>query len=99
MASAAARRGKFGNLPAASTSLQATIISIATSLRDANNSAIMDAWKNGGVWHGKPVTDAIMLAYWRDQLNGLDKTDPLYTTYENTILQSEYAIAEGKATV
>ncbi|HET7070104.1 MAG TPA: hypothetical protein VFI40_04715 [Nocardioides sp.] len=58
---------------------------------------IMDAWSKGGEVDGKPVTDEMVLAHWRDRLAHVAKDDPLYDKYSEAISQYEYAIAESKA--
>jgi hypothetical protein len=66
-------------------------------MENARDQAITDAWKNGGSYEGKQVTDAMLLSHWQDRLKGIAKDDPLYDTYKNTITQYEYTIAESKA--
>lgn len=91
-------RGKFGQLPTPSSSIASTIISLAREMQTANDTAIMDAWKNGGTFQGKPVTDDDVINYWKQRLTQVSKDDPNYTVYSNTIMQTEYSIAESKAT-
>lgn len=91
-----ARRGKYGQLPAASSSLTDTIISIAKQMESQREQNLLDAWKNGGEFEGKPVTDQMVLAFYQNQLKGVSKDDPLYDQYENTLTQTEYSIAESK---
>src|ERR1035437_7381270 len=92
----APRRGKFGNQPSAAPDLTSTLVSIATGMQNQDASNIMDAWKNGGTFNGKPVTDQVVLAYWQDRLAHIPKTDPEYTTDANLIQQTTYTIAESK---
>lgn len=61
--------------------------------RDQN---IMDAWKNGGNFEGKPVTDEMVLAHWKERMTHVATDDPLYDTYKNTVTQLEYSVAESK---
>ena len=95
----APRRGKFGNQPSAAPDLTSTLVSIATGMQNQDASNIMDAWKNGGTFNGKPVTDQVVLAYWQDRLAHIPKTDPEYTTDANLIQQTTYTIAESKMNV
>src|ERR1019366_5620905 len=95
----ARRRGKFGNQPSAAPDLTSTLVSIATQMQNTDASNLMDAWKNGGTFNGKPVTDQVVLAYWQDRLAHIPKTDPEYTTDANLIQQTTYTIAESKMNV
>lgn len=57
---------------------------------------LQDAWLHGGNFEGKPATDDVLLAFWRDRLKGIDPKDPLYDTYSNTVMQLDYSIHESK---
>lgn len=91
------RRGSFGRLPRAGSDLTATIISIARAMQDARDSNVMDAWKNGGLFEGSPVTDDMVMDYWRARLSEIDPDDPLYDQYSNNVTHLEYNIAQSKA--
>jgi len=91
-----ARRGRFGRLPRATPSMTNTILAIAREMQAAQDRNIMDAWKNGGIFEGKPATDETVLAYWRARMADLDPQDPQYDTYKNTVLQLEYGIEQSK---
>lgn len=73
-------------------------------MQNAEDTNIMSAWKSGGTWTdpttGKNIqpTDATVLAYWQKRLQGVDKQDPLYDTYNQNVQQLEYTIAESKMT-
>lgn len=99
MATRSARRGSFGRLPRSQPSLTATLVSIAQQMENKEDQNIMDAWQKGGTVKGKPVTDQAMLAHWKMRLAQVDKRDPLYDTYKQTIDQMTYSIAESKITV
>lgn len=92
-----ARRGRLGRRRQAAPNITSTIISIAREMESARDRNIMDAWEKGGMFEGKPVTDEILLAHWRGRLKDIDKDDPLYDTYKNTVMQTEYSIGESKA--
>ena len=92
-----ARRGKFGRLPLAAPSLTNTLVSIAREMQNQRDQTLMDAWQKGGMFEGQKATDELVIAHWRQRLAAVDKNDPLYDTYKNTISQYEYSIAESKA--
>jgi len=92
-----ATRGRFGRLPAQpNPSLTNTIVAIAREMQQTRDSNVMDAWKNGGNFEGKPVTDEVVLDHWRERMANISKDDPLYDTYSETVTQLEYTIAESK---
>jgi len=93
----AVRRGRFGRLPRSAPNLSSTIISIAREMQAQRERNLMDAWEKGGMFEGRPATDEVVLAYWRGRLNDVDRDDPLYDQYKNTVFQFEYAIGESKA--
>ena len=91
-----ARRGRFGQLPRVSPNLTNTIIAIAREMESQRDRNLMDAWQKGGMFEGQKATDEVVLAHWKERLANVDKNDPLYDTYKNTITQYEYSIAESK---
>ena len=94
---ATARRGKFGRIPATAPDLTSTIVSLSHQMVAAEDKNITDAWQNGGLYQGKPVTDAMIIAHWQERLQGIDPTDPMYDQYAQTINQLEYNIGLQKA--
>jgi len=90
------RRGGYSHVPRTAPNLANTILSIAREMAAAQDRNIMDAWKNGGVFDGKPATDKTVLSYWRGRLDDVDPQDPLYDTYKNTVMQLEYGIEQSK---
>lgn len=82
-------RGGTNNL----TSLIASLLREQQARRDQN---IFDAYKNGGLFEGKPVTDATLLKYITDRRNSYDKGDPTYDQWNNTLIQSKFSIGEQK---
>ncbi len=93
-----ARQGRFGRLPRSAPSITNTIVAIEREMQAQDDRNIMDAWKNGGLYKGAPVTDDMVLGHWRDRLALISKKDPLYDTYSNAVMQYEYAIEESKIT-
>ncbi len=91
-----ARRGKFGRMPAAAPSLTSTIISIAREMANQEAQNISEAWAHGGLYEGKPVTDAMLLSFWKAKAAGISKDDPLYDAANNQYMQYDYAIHESK---
>lgn len=90
------RRGYFGRLPRAAPSLTSTIVGLAREFQAARDKNITDAWKNGGMFEGQPVTDELFLAHWRERLSQVSPKDPLWDQYNNLVNQVEYTIAESK---
>lgn len=58
----------------------------------------MDAWMKGGTFEGQKATDELVLAHWKERVNGVSKDDPLHDTYENAHTQLDYTIHESKMT-
>lgn len=92
-----ARRARFGRTPRVQPNLSSTLVSIAHEMVARQDANIMDAWKNGGEFEGKKVTDEMVQAYWKKRQSGLDKNDPLYDTYQDQIMQLQYGIEQSKA--
>lgn len=90
------RRGRFGRQPRVAPSLTNTLISIAREMVAKRDQTIMDAWRNGGTFDGKPVTDGAVLKYWADREKDLSKDDPNYEAIKDNILQLNYGIAQSK---
>lgn len=91
-----ARRGVFGRVPRSAPSLTSEIISLAEAMASQEDSAIMDAWQNGGTYKGRPVTDEMVIEHWQQRLSGVSKDDPLYDTYKNNVTQLRYQVAYSK---
>jgi hypothetical protein len=62
--------------------------------RDDQN--IFDAYKNGGLFHGKPVTDQLIEKYTKTRRDTYTKDDPLYDQWNNTLIQTRFSIGEQK---
>lgn len=91
-----ARRARFGRQPRAQQNINSTLVSIAREMQANRDANIMDAWKNGGEFEGKPVTDEMALAYWKKRGSTLDKKDPTYDRSQDEIMQLQYAIEQSK---
>src|SRR5215471_7561709 len=61
--------------------------------RDQN---IETAWKNGGLFEGKKVTDEMYLAHWKQRMADVSPEDPMYDYYRDKIYGIEFNIAESK---
>ena len=56
----------------------------------------MSAWQNAGMFEGKKVTDAMVLAHWNERLQGVDKADPTYDDLHNKLMVVDYTIHWSK---
>lgn len=90
------RRGSFGLQPRVAPNISGQIIALAREYAARRDSNIMDAWRNGGTFEGKKVTDEMVLAYWEEKQKGLDPEDPNYNSNANQILQLQYGIEQSK---
>jgi hypothetical protein len=93
-----ARTGVFGRQPRVSQSLNSTLVAIARQFQQQRDQNLMDAWQKGGAFEGKKATDALVLAHWKERLNGISPDDPLHDTYANAVTQIDYSIHESKMT-
>lgn len=91
-----ARRAKFGRAPRSQPSLMNTLVSIAREMQNREDSNIMEAWRDGGEWRGRKVTDDMVLDYWKDRESTLDPKDPTYDTVRTQIMQLRYGIEQSK---
>lgn len=96
---ARSRRGSFGLQPRVAPNVTGQIVALAREYVAKRDSLIMDAWRNGGTFEGKKVTDEMALAYWKTREEGLDPGDPTYEQAKNQIMQLQYGIAQSKADV
>ena len=71
-----ARGGNFGRVPRAAPSLTNLLVSIAREMQSARDKNIMDAWKGGGLFEGKEVTDEMVLDHWKKRMDGVSPDDP-----------------------
>lgn len=92
-----ARHGSFGRRPTGSGgNLAALIASLNREHQAAQDRAIFDAYNNGGLFEGKPVTDQRILDYIQVRRDGFDKSDPLYDQWNNSFIQQKFSIGEQK---
>src|SRR5690242_19216565 len=96
---ARSRRGSFGLQPRVVPNVTSQIVALAREYVAKRDSLIMDAWRNGGTFEGKKVTDDQVLAYWKEREKGLDQGDPDYEQAKDNIMQLQYGIAQSKADV
>lgn len=93
---ARSRRGSFGLQPRVAPNVTGQIVALAREYVAKRDSNIMDAWRNGGTFEGKKVTDDMVLKYWKEREQGLDEGDPNYEAAKNQVMQLEYAVAQSK---
>ncbi|MCC6311367.1 MAG: hypothetical protein IT345_10675 [Trueperaceae bacterium] len=62
--------------------------------RAAEDRAVFDAYNNGGLFKGQPVTDSRLLGYIRGRRDGFDTADPLYDEWNNRFIQQKFTIGE-----
>jgi hypothetical protein len=91
-----ASKARFGRLPRTAPSLTSTIVSLAQQYQHQRDQNIEDAWKQGGLFEGKKVTDEAFLDHWRQRLASVSKDDPMWDYYNNLIYQYTFTIEESK---
>lgn len=91
-----ATRARFGRLPRAAPSLTSTIVALAQQYQQQRDRNIETAWKDGGQFEGKPVTDKMFLDHWKSRLKEVSTDDPMWDYYNNLIQHYEFTIAESK---
>jgi hypothetical protein len=93
------RRGSFGLQPRVAPNVTNQIVALAREYVAKRDQNIMDAWRNGGTFEGKKVTDSMVLAYWNERAQGLDPNDPNYEYAKNQVEQLQYGIEQSKMDV
>jgi hypothetical protein len=91
-----ATRARFGRLPRSSPSLTSTIVALAQQYQNQRDNNIETAWKSGGLFEGKKVTDEAFLKHWKDRLASVDPQDPMWDYYNNLIYGYEFNVADAK---
>ena len=89
-------RARFGRLPRSAPSLTSTIIALAQEYQRVRDTNIEEAWKNGGMFEGKKVTDNMMLNYWTERRDSVSKDDPMWDYYNNQLHGYKFNIEETK---
>jgi hypothetical protein len=89
-------RGRFGRRRKSGQNLTAFIASLLREQHAAEDRAMADAWQNGGLVDGKPVTDARYIAYAKSRRDGFSQDDPLYDQWNNHVIQTEFTVGEQK---
>lgn len=93
---ARSRRGSFGLQPRVVPNVTAQIVALAREYVAKRDSLIMDAWRNGGTFEGKKADDDMVLAYWKERMDGLDHEDPNYEQAKDEVFQLTYAVEQSK---
>lgn len=92
-----ARVGRFGrNRRLGSSNLTMIVANLIREQRQAEDSAAYDAWKNGGDFQGKPMTDDRYLSYIAARRDGFSKDDPLWDQWNNSYIQTKFGTEESK---
>ena len=91
-----ASSARFGRLPRTAPSLTSTIVAMAQQYQNQRDQNIETAWKNGGLFEGKKVTDEMYLAHWKQRMADVSPEDPMYDYYRDKIYGIEFNIAESK---
>jgi hypothetical protein len=91
-----ARTGRFGRLPGPGFDYSSIVGSLLAQYENARNANILSAWRDGGMFEGKKVTDARLLAWFKSRRNEYDKDDPEWDKWNQQITQFKYDIAEQK---
>jgi hypothetical protein len=90
-----ARAGTFGRRPTTSTyNLTTLIASLLREQQAAKDKDVFDAYNNGGLFQGKPVTDQVLLDYIQARRDAIPKGDPLWDQWNNTLIQQKFSIGE-----
>lgn len=89
-------RARFGRLPRSAPSLTSTIVSLAEQYQADRDRNIETAWKSGGLFEGKKVTDEMFLNHWKERLAGVSQDDPMWDYYNNLIYSYQFTIEESK---
>lgn len=92
----APRRGSFRRRGAGSSNMSSLIMQLMREQRAAEDSAIFDAYNNGGKFKGKDVTDDLLIKYMTDRRDGYDKQDALWDEWNNRLIQGKFSIGEQK---
>jgi hypothetical protein len=91
-----ASKARFGRLPRQSPSLTSTIVALAQEYQRVRESNIVDAWKNGGEFEGKPVHDEDIMKWFKARRDEISPGDPKWDYYDNQVREYQFAIANSK---
>lgn len=89
-------KGRFGRRPRSGGNLTALVAALYREQRAAEDRQMFDAWENGGLVDGKPVTDQRLRDYIAGRRDGMGKDDPLYDEWNNRLIQLDFRIGEEK---
>ena len=90
-----ARRGRFFRRRTGSN-LTALIASLMREQRQAEDRAIFDAYRNGGLFKGQRVNDTAIIAYITSRRDSISADDPVYDQWNNILIQTKFSIGEQK---
>jgi hypothetical protein len=90
-----ATSARFGRLPRSAPSLTSTIVALAQEYQRIRDTNIETAWKNGGLFEGKKVTDDMIIKHWTDRRNSVGQGDPMWDYYNNLLNGYEFQIDES----
>ncbi|TAL44992.1 MAG: hypothetical protein EPN91_03360 [Salinibacterium sp.] len=91
-----ARRGRFGRTRRTTSNLTSLVAQLIREQRAAEDRAIFDAYKNGGLYKGARVDDNAIIAYITSRRDSISQDDPLYDQWNNTLIQTKFSIGEQK---
>lgn len=91
-----ASKARFGRLPRSAPSLTSTLVSLANQFQSQRDSNIETAWKTGGQFEGKAVTDKMFLDHWKERMSSVSQDDPMWDYYNNLVQNYTFTIAESK---
>ena len=91
-----ARTGRFGRLPRTAPNLASTIVQMVREVNAQEDSNMLQAWEEGGLFKGEKVTDKMLLDHFRKRRDSMSKTDPLWDKWNTSIQNYEFAIEESK---
>lgn len=79
--------------------MTALIAQLYREQRSAEDRVMFDAYQNGGMVDGKPVTDSRIRSYIANRRDGFTKDDPAYDEWNNRLIQIDFRIGEEKVTL
>lgn len=91
-----ARTGRFGRLPGPGFDYSSIVASLLAQYENARNANILSAWRDGGLFEGKKVTDGRLLAWFKSRRDEYNRDDPEWDEWNQQITQFKYDIAEQK---
>lgn len=90
------RRGSFSRHRTPAPNLTGLIASLIREQRAAEDRNMFDAYNNGGLVDGKPVTDERLLKYMAMRRDSISRDDPMWDQWNNQHIQLKFSIGEQK---